>query len=103
MMTIRPCKLEDETNLNTEEETIVSDFENKEKNQTERRRKKMVKPYKRLQSHGHVKKGLPLQQVACCLLSCREHSTLNFCLCRPTVTLHQGQGHRNEHEHIWHP
>ena len=35
---------------------------------------------------------------ACCLLSCRDTSKLIFCLCRPTVTLHQGQGHRNEHE-----
>ena len=23
----------------------------------------------------------------------------DFCLCRPTVTLHQGQGHQNEHDH----
>ena len=38
-----------------------------------------------------------------CLLSCREHATLLFCLGRPTVTLHQGQGHQNDHEHIWHP
>ena len=38
---------------------------------------------------------------AYCLLSYREHATLICCLCRPTVTLHQGQ--RNEHEHIGHP
>ena len=24
---------------------------------------------------------------------------LMFCLCRPTVTLHQGQSHRHEYEH----
>ena len=31
----------------------------------------------------------------CCLLSCRnDSSTQFFCLCRPTVILHQGQGHR---------
>ena len=39
---------------------------------------------------------------ACCLLSCRDNSTLNVCLCRPTMTLHHGQGHRNEHEQICH-
>ena len=37
-----------------------------------------------------------------CLLSCRDSSMLIVCLCRPTVTLHQGQGHRHEHEHICH-
>ena len=35
-------------------------------------------------------------------LSCRDNSTLNVCLCRPTMTLHQGQGHRHEHEQICH-
>ena len=35
---------------------------------------------------------------AYCLLSCRDI----FCIFRPTVTLHQGQGHRNKHEHICH-
>ena len=35
---------------------------------------------------------------ACCLLRCRNNSTLNVCLCRRTTTLHQGQGHRKEHE-----
>ena len=39
--------------------------------------------------------------VACCLLSCRDNSTRNCCPSRPTMTLDQGQGHRNEHEHIW--
>ena len=28
-----------------------------------------------------------------CLLSCWDDSMLIFCLCRPIVTLHQGQGH----------
>ena len=37
------------------------------------------------------------------LHSCREHATLIFCLCRPTVTLNQGRGNRNEHEHMRHP
>ena len=33
------------------------------------------------------------------LLSCRDNSTLIFCLWDgPTVTWHQGQGHRHEHE-----
>ena len=53
---------------------------------------KMVKPYKRLQRHdqGNVNNGLPFD--AYCLLSCREHTTRHiFCLCRPTVTLLQGQ------------
>ena len=35
---------------------------------------------------------------AYCLLSCRDNSQQR--LCRPTVTLHQGQGHRNEHENM---
>ena len=35
---------------------------------------------------------------ACCLLSCRDNSSLDFCICRTTMTLHQGQGHRNDHE-----
>ena len=39
---------------------------------------------------------------ACCLLSCRNNSTLNCCLSRPTVTLHHGQGHQNEHEQKHH-
>ena len=37
------------------------------------------------------------------LLSCQEHATLIFYLCQPTVTLHQGQGHQNENEHVRHP
>ena len=37
-----------------------------------------------------------------CLLFCRHNLTLNFCLCRSTMTLHQGQGNRNEHGYIWH-
>ena len=32
---------------------------------------------------------------ACCFFSCRHNSALNVCLCRPTMTLQQGQGHRN--------
>ena len=37
------------------------------------------------------------------MLNCRSNTALIFVwLCRPTVTLHQGQGHRNEHEHIRH-
>ena len=49
------------------------------------------------------KNGLPLQASfnAYCLLSCREHGTISFCLCRPTVILRQGQGHRNEHERAY--
>ena len=36
------------------------------------------------------------------LLSCRDTSTLLFCLCRPTVTIHQGQSIRHDVEHICH-
>ena len=36
----------------------------------------------------------------CCLHSSRSNSTLKGCLCRPTRNLHQGQSHRNEHEHM---
>ena len=55
------------------------------------------------QGQGHViKKGLRCSSKfnAYCLLSCQEHSTLVvfFGLCRPTVALHQGQDHWNEHE-----
>ena len=55
------------------------------------------------QSQGHVKKWstvvVSLMLVAC--LS-RDNSALEFCLCRPTMTLHHGQGHRDEHELICH-
>ena len=34
-----------------------------------------------------------------CLLAESMQRCLLFCLCRPTVTLHLGQGNRNEHEH----
>ena len=55
---------------------------------------------KRLQSQGHIKNGPPFSKlINYCLLCCQEHSTLIFCLCQPTVTLHQGQGHQSEHEH----
>ena len=36
---------------------------------------------------------------AYCLLNCRDYSTLNCFLCQATMTLHQGQGHRHEHEY----
>ena len=45
--------------------------------------------------------SLMLCSVQYCLLSCWEHATLIVWICRPTVTLHQGQGHQNEH--IGHP
>ena len=38
-----------------------------------------------------------LTEHAYCLLSCRDYSTLNIFLYQATVSLHQGQGHRNEH------
>ena len=61
----------------------------------------VLKPYERFQSQGHVKMAYRCSKFnAYCLLSCRDNSTLIFCLCQPTVTLHQGQGHRNEYEHI---
>ena len=60
---------------------------------TKNTKHKMVKPYKCVQSQGHVKKKEA---------SCWNTSTLIFCLCWPTETLHQGQGHRSEHEHISH-
>ena len=67
----------------------------------EKSTKQVVKPYKHVKSQGHVKNGLPLKQVhAYCLLSCRDNSMPIFFLCRPTVTLHHGQDHRNEHGHI---
>ena len=48
-------------------------------------RNKLDKPYKRLQSQGHVKKKKKAYRCCskfnnCCLLSCRNSSTLNFCL-----------------------
>ena len=63
---------------------------------------KVVKPYTRLQNQGHVKKGptvvTSLMRIAC--LVAERIQRFCVCLCRPTVTLHQGQGHRDEHEHI---
>ena len=56
-----------------------------------------------LKSRSHTKKTWPgrcSKFYAYCLLSCRDISTLIFCLCRPTVTLHQGHGHRHEYEQI---
>ena len=54
------------------------------------------------QGQGQVKNGLPCSTFnTYCLFSCQEHVALLFCLCWPTVTLHQGQGHQNEHEHIY--
>ena len=39
-----------------------------------------------------------------CLRRCwYKKSTQLFCLCRPTVSLHQGQDNRNEHEHNYVP
>ena len=37
---------------------------------------------------------------ACCLLCCRDISTFNIFLYQATVTLHQGQSLRNDHERI---
>ena len=57
---------------------------------------KMAKPYTRFHSQGHVNMVYRCSKFnACCLLSYRNNSTLNFCLCRPTMTLQQGQGHWN--------
>ena len=62
----------------------------------------MVKPYTRLHTQGHLQMAYRCGMFdAYCLLSCREQAMLIFCLCRSTVTLHQGQVHRNEHEHIY--
>ena len=58
--------------------------------------------YQRLQSQGHVKTW-PAYRCskfyACCLLSCQKRIQhwIQCCLCRPTMTLHQGQIHPNEH------
>ena len=58
----------------------------------------MVKPYTYFQSQGHVKYNLTEQTY--CLIRCRENSTLNIFPCQAIVILRQGQGHRNEHEHM---
>ena len=39
-----------------------------------------------------------LMLIACLVLESIQRWCF-VCLCRPTVTLHQGQGHQNEHEH----
>ena len=57
---------------------------------------KMVKTYKRFQRQLHVKKKKPTVVASSPLLLGRDNSTLIFCLCRPIVSLHQGQGHRIE-------
>ena len=71
--------------------------------QTDVSEDKMVKPYKRFQSQGHVDMAYRCSNLNASFLFCyRDNSTQTICLCRPTVTLHQGQGHRGEHEQIWH-
>ena len=55
----------------------------------------MVKPYKRFESQGHLEMAYRSNKCnAYCLLSCW------FVVFADTVTLHQSQGHRKEHEHI---
>ena len=65
---------------------------------------KMVKPCTRFQSQRHVK-AWPTFVASLMLIACLVveiiHNADFVCLCRPTVTLHQGQGHRNEHGHIY--
>ena len=66
---------------------------------------KIVKPYTHLQSptqgqaQGHVKMAYiiiaSLMLIDGVLAESIQRSL--FCLCRHTVTLHQGQGHRNDH------
>ena len=53
-------------------------------------------------SRSCKKNGLLFQHKfnAYYLLTCRYNLNLNVFLCRPTVTLYQGQGIQNEHEHI---
>ena len=55
----------------------------------------MFKLYNSFQSQGHVKMAYRCSKfIAYYLLSC-DNSTLIFFLCRPTVILHQDQGHRH--------
>ena len=58
-----------------------------------------------VKSRSHTKRptvAASLMLIAC-LISRRDNSTLIlFSLCWPTVTVHQGQGHRYEHGHICH-
>ena len=62
---------------------------------------KIVKPYERFQSQGHLRMAYRYNEFnAYSLLNCRDNSTLIVRLSRPTVTLHQGQGHGNEHAQI---
>ena len=75
----------------------------KKKKKTPPQKHKMVKPYKRFQSQCRVKKKKK-KAYRCSklntyrLIGFLEQSTLIFVVlfCRPTVTLHQGQGDRNE-------
>ena len=55
-----------------------------------------------MQSQGHVKKKRPTVVASLMVFTCFfvEIVNIEFWLCRPTMTLHQAQGHRNEHEHI---
>ena len=53
----------------------------------------MVTPYKCFQNQGHVKHTLTEHAFS------RDNSTLEvFFIYQPTVALHNGQGHRKEHE-----
>ena len=64
----------------------------------------MVKPYTRFQSRDHLNmashSSSKFNDITYCLISFRDTSTLIFCLCRPTVILHQGQWYPHEYEHI---
>ena len=64
---------------------------------------KKVKPYTCLQSQGHAKNGLSYVVASLMLMACFVAESIQrwfLCICRPTVTLHRGQGHRKEHEQI---
>ena len=53
-----------------------------------------------LESQGHVK-NRPTVVATVMLIACLVAEIIQRCYFgRPTVTLHQDQGHQNEHEHI---
>ena len=78
----------------------------KQKTQRNSKQNKRVKPYTFFESHsqGHVHNlKKPTVVASLMLVACwRDNPAMMFCLCWPTMTLHQVQGHWHGHEHRYH-
>ena len=66
----------------------------------------MFKPYKRVQRQGQGHGQMAYRCSKLMLIACLVAESMQrwfCCPCRPTVTVHQGQGLQNEHAYIRHP